>query len=146
MSEKSIWFSHQSISSVQHLIRKNMLEHLGIEMLEIGDDYMLARMPVDHRTVQPMGILHGGASVALAESLGSIGSYLTVDQAKYHCVGIEVNANHLKSVSHGFVYAKAVPVRLGRKIQVWTIEIKDDDGHIICLSRLTMAVLEVKSK
>lgn len=120
-----------------------MLEHIGIEITEIGDDYLKASMPVDHRTVQPMNILHGGASVALAESLGSIGAYLTVDISKYHCVGMEINANHLRPVPSGkMVYAIAKPVHLGHKTQVWSIEITSEENKLVCVSRITMAVIE----
>ncbi len=99
-------------------------------------------MPVDHRTVQPMNILHGGASVALAESLGSIGSFLTVDHTKFHCVGMEINANHLRPVSSGFVYATAKPIHIGSKTQVWSIEIVNEQEKLVCISRITMAVIE----
>jgi 1,4-dihydroxy-2-naphthoyl-CoA hydrolase len=145
LGRKSIWFSSHTVESVSHLCRDNMLEHLDIKVEDIGSDFIVASMPVDHRTVQPMRILHGGASVALAESLGSIGSYLTVDQSLFHCVGIEVNANHLKSVTSGRVFAKASPIRLGKKIQVWNIEIKDEKKDLVCVSRLTMAVLPVRA-
>ena len=121
-----------------------MLEHLAIEITELGNDYVKGRMPVDHRTVQPMNILHGGASVALAESLGSIGAYLTVDPTRNHCVGMEINANHLRPVSSGYVYATAKPIHLGKKSQVWSIEIVDEKGKFVCISRITMAVVDIK--
>ncbi len=137
-----IWFSDYRLNDILFLSKNNMLEHLAIEITEIGDDYIKGKMPVDQRTVQPMNILHGGASVALAESLGSIGSYLTVDPQKYHCVGMEINANHLRPVSSGFVYAIAKPIHLGNKTQVWAIEITGESGKLICVSRITMAVVE----
>ena len=118
-----------------------MVEHLGIEMEEVGDDYLIASMPVDHRTVQPMGILHGGASIVLAETVGSMAANLAVEEG-YYCVGLEVNGNHLKSVSEGRVFAKTTPVHLGRKTQVWDIRISDEAGKNTCISRLTMAVLK----
>ncbi len=118
-----------------------MLEHLGIELVELGDNYLIGKMPVDHRTVQPMNILHGGASVALAESLGSIGSYLTVDHSLYQCVGVEINANHIRPVSKGFVYGMAKPIHLGNKSQVWSIEITNEEKKLVCISRITMAVI-----
>lgn len=120
------------------------MEHLGIVIQEIGDDYIIASMPVDHRTVQPVRILHGGASVALAESLGSIASVLTIEDPSTHtAVGVEINANHLRSVSEGStVTGKASPIRVGRRIQVWNIEITDEQGKLVCVSRLTMAIVE----
>lgn len=139
-----IWFKNYSLDQASFLLKNNMLEHLGIEFTELGDDFVKGKMPVDHRTVQPMNILHGGASVALAESLGSIGSYLTVDPSKYHCVGMEINANHLRPVSSGYVYATAKPIHLGKKSQVWSIEIVNEEGKLVCISRITMAVVEIR--
>ncbi len=119
------------------------MEHLGIEVTEIGPDFITAKMPVDHRTKQPLGLLHGGASVLLAESLGSFASFLCIeDTSKYMSVGVEINANHLRSVSDGYVWGTARPVRIGRLIQVWNIEIVDDQERLICTSRLTIAVVE----
>jgi len=118
-------------------------ESLGIEFLEVGADYLRARMPVDHRTAQPYGILHGGASVVLAESLGSAAGALCIDLNQFIVVGLEVNANHLRSVRSGFVYGTARPVHLGRKTQVWDIRIETEDGKPVCISRLTIAVLAV---
>lgn len=115
---------------------------LGIEFTEIGADYLCGKMPVDHRTHQPMGLLHGGASVALAETLGSVAGLMQVDAEKYACVGIEINANHLKSVRHGYVFGKATAVHLGKKTQVWDIRLTNSNGDLICVSRLTLAVLE----
>ncbi len=113
--------------------------NLGIEFTEIGDNYLKAKMPVDHRTVQPYGILHGGASVALAETIGSVASQIAVGMDR-SCFGIEINANHLKSVSTGYVHATAKPIRMGKNIHVWNIEILDDHQHLICVSRLTVLV------
>ena len=125
--------------------RKNtMVEHLGIELTEVGPDFLCGKMPVDHRTHQPMGLLHGGASVALAETLGSIGANMLVDQTKYACVGLEINANHIKSVRSGFVYGKATVQHAGRTTQVWEIRITSETGDLVCLSRITMAVIEKK--
>ncbi|MBK0404741.1 hotdog fold thioesterase [Adhaeribacter sp. BT258] len=125
--------------------RKNtMVEHLGIELTEVGEGYLCGKMPVDHRTHQPMGLLHGGASVALAETLGSIGAQLQVDQSKYACVGLEINANHIKGVRSGFVYGKATAQHLGRTTQVWEIRITNEAEELVCLSRITMAVIEKK--
>lgn len=116
---------------------------MGIELTEIGPDYITARMPVDHRTKQPMGLLHGGASVLLAESLGSFASFLCIEDInRYMAVGVEVNANHLRPVTQGYVFGTARPVRLGRLIHVWNIEIFDEQDHLVCTSRLTIAVVE----
>jgi 1,4-dihydroxy-2-naphthoyl-CoA hydrolase len=124
---------------------KNMVDHLGIEFLEIGDDYVTARMPVDYRTHQPFGILHGGASVVLAESLGSVASFLTLEDPKtQRAVGLEINANHIRSVSSGWVYAKAMPLHLGRTTQVWDIKITTEEGKLVCIVRLTMAIITAK--
>jgi 1,4-dihydroxy-2-naphthoyl-CoA hydrolase len=139
--KKHIWFKEYTINEIGFLAKNNMLEHLGIELTAIESDFISGKMPVDHRTVQPMNILHGGASVALAESLGSIGSYLTVDPEKYHCVGMEINANHLRPVSDGYVFATAKPLHLGKTTQVWAIDITNEAGKLVCVSRITMAVV-----
>ena len=125
--------------------QNTMVEHLGIELTEVGDQFLCGKMPVDHRTHQPMGLLHGGASVALAETLGSIAAQLQVDQSKYACVGLEINANHIKGVRSGFVYGKATAQHLGRTTQVWEIRITNEAGDLVCLSRITMAVIEKKA-
>ncbi|WP_207431220.1 hotdog fold thioesterase [Sabulibacter ruber] len=122
--------------------KNTMGEHLGMEYTEIGDDYLIGRMPVDHRTHQPMGLLHGGASVALAETLGSVGATMFLDLEKQYCVGLEINANHIKSVRSGYVYGKATALHVGRKTQVWEIRITSEAGDLVCISRITMAVLD----
>jgi len=119
-----------------------MVENLGIKIIDIGEGFVSGKMPVDKRTKQPFGLLHGGASVALAETLGSIGAGMNVDQASQSVVGIEINANHLKSVKTGWVFGKATAIRIGRKIQVWEIDIKDENDNFVCKSRLTLAVIE----
>lgn len=124
--------------------QNSMQGHLGIEFLELGTDYIKARMPVDHRTKQPFGILHGGASVALAETLGSLASAATVDLSKKACVGLEINANHIRSVSDGFVYAVARPFHIGSSTQVWEIKITDEKDRLVCVSRITMMVIDKK--
>jgi len=139
----SIWFKPYKLEDMQWMLKDNMCEAIGIEITELTDNSIKGRMPVDNRTVQPMKILHGGASVALAESLGSVGSNLIVDNSKYVCVGLDINANHLRPASSGFVFAEAKPVHIGKKTHVWTIEITDDKGKLVCISRLTMAVIEV---
>jgi 1,4-dihydroxy-2-naphthoyl-CoA hydrolase len=139
----SIWNTEESLENVRKLEKGNILEHLEIELVEIGDDFVRGKMPVDHRTHQPLGILHGGASVVLAESLGSIASNLVVDSTKQYAVGMEVNANHLRPVSNGYVHGTAKAVHIGRKSHVWSIEITNDEGKMVCMSRLTMMVVEI---
>ena len=119
-----------------------MVENLGIEIIDVGKNFISGKMPVDERTKQPFGLLHGGASVALAETLGSIGAGMQIDHSSQSVVGIEINANHLKSVKSGWVFGTATAVRIGRKIQVWEIDIKDKNDNYICKSRLTLAVIE----
>jgi len=136
-----IWKREFDLQSLKVSRENTMVEHLGIEITEVGDDYLVASMPVDKRTHQPMGILHGGASIALAETVGSMAANLAVDHNHY-CVGLEINGNHLKSVRSGLVFAKAMPVHLGRSTQVWDIRIGSDEGKNVCISRLTMAVLK----
>lgn len=121
-----------------------MVEHLGIEFTRIGDDFLEATMPVDHRTKQPMGLLHGGANVVLAETLGSVASALMVDQATHYCVGLEINANHLKAVTSGTVRGITKAIHVGRKTQVWEIKIYSEQEELSCISRITIAVLEKK--
>lgn len=123
-----------------------MVDHLGIEFLEVGDDYVKARMPVDRRTIQPFGLLHGGASVALAETLGSVAANLCVDREKKMCVGLEINANHLRPVTNGFVYGVARPVHVGDTTQVWEIRILNEQDKLVCISRLTLANLDKQAK
>lgn len=123
---------------------RTILKQLGIEITEIGDDFVKGKMPVDARTHQGSGILHGGASVVLAESLGSIGANMVIDISKFIAVGLDINANHLRPVYSGFVYGTAKPIHIGNKTQVWNIEIADDKGKQVCISRLTMAVVERK--
>lgn len=121
-----------------------MVEHLGIEFTEIGPDYLVATMPVDHRTKQPLGLLHGGASVALAETMGSLGSTVTIDLNKQYAVGLEINTNHIKSAKKGLVTGVARAIHLGRSTQVWGIEIKNDDDQLVAVSRITLAILDRK--
>ena len=124
--------------------RNTLAEHLGIRITEIGPDYVRATMPVNSQTHQPQGILHGGASVALAETVGSLAANLCVDFTKYVCVGQEINANHLRPVSSGLVTGTARPFHVGGRSQVWGIEIRDENDKLVCISRITMAVVERK--
>ena len=118
-----------------------MIAHLGIEIVEVGDDFLKARMPVDHRTVQPQGRLHGGASCALAETVGSVAANMVIDSSQFLAVGLDINANHIRPVKDGYVYGTARPDSIGRTTQVWTIRITDQDDRLVCVSRLTMAVI-----
>ena len=138
----SIWFKNYSVEDVE--TKGTMVEHLGIEVTELGDDFVRGTMPVDDRTKQPFGILHGGASVALAETLASYGGYLTIDPERYHVVGVEINANHLKVAKSGIVTGKCSPIKRGRSTQVWQTEITDEDDELVCVSRITLMVLDKK--
>mgnify|MGYP003877106387 FL=1 len=120
-----------------------MGSHLGIEFTSIAPDHLAAKMPVDHRTVQPIGILNGGASAALAETVGSMASYLSIDRSVYYTVGLEIKCNHIRSASSGYVYARAEPEHIGRKTHVWRIRITSKDGKLISLSILTMQVMKL---
>ena len=137
----SLWHTEPSLEKLQELTANTLAAHLGIRYTEIGPDYLRATMPVNHHTHQPAGVLHGGASVALAESLGSVGANLCVDRNTHVCVGQEINANHLRPVSSGLVTATARPYHLGTRSQVWHIEIRDEKDKLVCVSRLTMAVI-----
>jgi len=139
----AIWFDGFPLDYANERSRDSLIAHLGIEVIEAGDDYLKARMPVDQRTKQPAGVLHGGASVALAETLASWGAAFAVDRAKHHCVGIEINANHVRPVSGGMVVGTARPVQLGKSLHVWEVRISDEKGKLVCISRVTMAVLNV---
>ncbi|MFZ1082360.1 MAG: hotdog fold thioesterase [Candidatus Kryptoniota bacterium] len=134
-------FKTVTLELVNGLGKGTMAERIGIEVIEIGDDYLKGKMPVDNRTVQTYGILHGGASAALAETLGSIAGMLTLDHEKEFCVGLEINANHIRSVRSGFVYGTAKPIHIGSKTQVWEIKIENETGQLTCVSRLTLAIL-----
>ncbi len=138
----SIWTRQFTLDEVRKFQHDTMGEHLGIEFVDIGPDYIEAKMPVDHRTMQPDGILHGGASVALAETLGSVAGTMCVDRERFQIVGQEINANHLRSATEGHVTGRARPIHLGRRSQVWNIEITDDRKRLTCVSRLTIAILE----
>lgn len=120
-----------------------MAERLGIEFTAIGEDFLEARMPVDARTHQPLGMLHGGASVALAETMGSVAAICCLDGTKQFCVGLEINANHIRSVRNGFVKGIARPFHIGKTTQVWEIRIINDKEELICISRITLAVLDI---
>jgi 1,4-dihydroxy-2-naphthoyl-CoA hydrolase len=130
-----------SIEALNALSRTTLIEHLGITFTAAGEDWISARMPVDERTRQPYGILHGGASVVLAETLGSSAGNLCVDTREKVCVGLEINANHIRAVRSGSVTGTARAVHVGRSTQVWDIRIEDEAGKLVCTSRLTLAVV-----
>ena len=139
----NIWRSPQTLEELNGAGEGTMIRHLGIVFSEIGDDFIRATMPVDGRTRQPYGLLHGGASVVLAETLGSTGAVMCVDRAGFLCVGQEINANHVRSARSGLVTGTARPVHLGGRSHVWAIEIVDEGQNLVCVSRLTIAIVKV---
>ena len=138
----AIWFKTPTLEEGNDLHKNTLVEQLGIRIAHIGDDFLVGTMPIDKRTIQTNGILHGGASVALAETLGSYAANCCVDQEKFYCVGIDVNANHIRQATKGRVTAMARPIHIGLRTQVWRIEINDSNDRPICESRLTIAVIE----
>lgn len=140
----SIWKTPVDIKFLNEQSKQSMAGHVGIELTEVGDDFVKARMPVDHRTTQPFGILHGGASVVLAESLGSVAGTLCINLTEEAVVGLEINANHIRSVKSGFVEGTARPLHIGRNTQVWEIKITNEEGKLVCVSRITLAVISRK--
>jgi 1,4-dihydroxy-2-naphthoyl-CoA hydrolase len=141
-----IWYCHPNLESLRTAVGGTLVTHLGIEFVAVTDDQLTARMPVDERTRQPYGILHGGASVALAETLGSAASALCVDPDRQRVNGIEINANHIRAVSDGWVHGICRPLHLGRSTHVWDIRLRDDGGCLVCVARLTVAVLKRKQE
>jgi 1,4-dihydroxy-2-naphthoyl-CoA hydrolase len=141
----SIWF-YPSITTqqIQGLGKGTMGEFLAIEFTEVGEDFLKAKMPVNERTRQPYGLLHGGASAVLAETLGSVASALVIDNTQFNCVGIEINANHVRGVREGFVFGTVTPVHIGRSTHVWDIRIHDSQERLICVSRLTVSIIKKK--
>ncbi|MGB0525261.1 MAG: hotdog fold thioesterase [Flammeovirgaceae bacterium] len=133
-----------NLEQIKAFCETNMVKHLGIEIVSVDQHHVAAKMPVDHRTQQPFGLLHGGASVVLAESLGSIGATLFVNPAKQYCVGLEINANHIKGVKEGYVLGVAKPVHIGKRTHVWEIKITNEAEELVCISRITMAVIDHK--
>lgn len=139
----SIWFHKElSLQQFNALGKQTMGEWLGIEWTEIGDNFLKAKMPVDHRTRQPYGLLHGGASCVLAETMGSVASAMVIDHSKFYCVGIEINANHVRSARDGYVTGIVSPLHIGATTHVWDIKIYDEREKMVCVSRLTVAVLK----
>ena len=145
LENKNIWFNKDvKIDDLQSLTSNTMDAVLGMEWVAIGPNFLQMKMPVDKRTIQPYGLLHGGASCALAETVGSVASHLTLDAEKFICVGLEINANHIRGVKDGYVTATAIPLHLGSTTHVWDIKINDDAGKLVCISRLTVAILKKK--
>ena len=145
MANKRIWFDPDfSVSYLERISDETMGNFIGIKFSNAGDDFLEATMPVDARTRQPYGLLHGGASAALAETLGSVASAFVIDPKKFICVGLEINANHIYSAKEGFVTGKCMPLHIGRSTHVWDIRITAENGKLVCVSRLTVAILEKK--
>ena len=141
----SIWHKKDlALRDLEYLGKDNMGDHLGIQFSELGPDYIKATMPVDQRTRQPLGLLHGGASLVLAETLGSIGAAMVIDPAHATCVGQEINANHIRGVREGMVTGIARPIHIGARSHVWEIKIYDDAEKLVCISRITVAILPKK--
>ena len=139
----SIWFNKEL--SIGHFGQSGdgaMSEYLGIEWTELGENFLKAKMPVDHRTKQPYGLLHGGASCVLAETIGSVASAMVVDPARFQCVGLEINANHVHSATNGYVTGVATPLHLGKSTHVWDIRIYNENDKMVCVSRLTVAIIQ----
>ena len=143
----SIWFKKDlSLEYLNALGKGNMTEHVGIAFVEVGDNFIKASMQVDDRTRQPYGLLHGGASVTLAETLGSVAAAMVVDHEVYNCVGVEINANHIRGAREGTVTGTTTPIHIGGSTQVWEIKITDEQNRLICVSRLTVAIIMKKGK
>jgi 1,4-dihydroxy-2-naphthoyl-CoA hydrolase len=138
----TLWKTQTTLDQLKERSKHTLAEHLGIEYLEIGDDYLKAKMPVDYRTKQPAGLLHGGASVVLAETFGSIAARLCVNVEKKGIVGIEINANHIRPVTDGWVTGVAKPIHIGNTTQIWEIKIYNEQDKLICISRLTVANID----
>ncbi|MCV9386451.1 hotdog fold thioesterase [Reichenbachiella ulvae] len=133
-----------TLEVINNLSKNTLVEHIDIQFTEIGDDYLKGTMPVDKRTHQPLGLLHGGASVALAETLGSVAATMTLNPEEQYCVGLDINANHIKSAREGTVEGTARPLHVGKKTQVWEIKITNEQKELVCVSRITLAVLDRK--
>ncbi len=135
-----IWKHDVTVEALNHGMSNTLVRNLGIEITEIGDDYILSKMPVDKRTYQPMGLLHGGASAALSESIGSMASFLLMEDMSRQPVGLEINCNHLRSAREGWVHGRTTPIKIGRTIHVWNTDIVDQDDNLIACSRLTVMI------
>lgn len=136
-----IWFDKVTLDELHERGKNTMSDFLDIEFIELGDDYLIARMPIADKVKQPIGIMHGGASCVLAETVGSVAANYCVDLTTQYCVGLDINTNHIRSIRDGYVYAKATPYHIGRSTQVWSIEITNEKQQLISINRLTMAVM-----
>lgn len=144
---KNIWKHKLTPKDINNWGTNTLTSHLGIEVIEVGHDFIKAKMPVDNKTKQPMGLLHGGASAALSETMGSIASTLCIeDITKQHPVGIDINATHIKSVTGGYVFAVTKPIKMGRKLHVWQTNIFDKNENLVCSSRLSVMIIEAKNQ
>ncbi|MCB1539117.1 MAG: hotdog fold thioesterase [Alphaproteobacteria bacterium] len=138
-----IWFKPYTLDDLRAVRNTNMTEHLGFEFLELGPDFLRGRLPVDHRTTQPFGIFHGGASCVLAESLGSVAAWMTIDPEHFRAVGIEINANHIRAVTSGHVVGTTTPLHIGKRTQVWQTDMTEEaTGKRVAISRLTVAIID----
>lgn len=142
----AIWTREITVEAVNKHSSGTLISHVGIEIVEIGEDFLKARMPVDQRTKQPAGVLHGGASVVMAETLASWAATFAVDSSKHHCVGMEINANHVRAAASGYVYGTARPIHMGRSSHIWEVRITDEKDKLVCISRVTMAVLATPNR
>ncbi|HOO50714.1 MAG TPA: hotdog fold thioesterase [Alphaproteobacteria bacterium] len=138
-----IWFKPYSLETLEGMRNANMGQHVGFEFLEVGEDFLSGRLPVDHRTTQPFGILHGGASCVLSETLGSVAAWMTIDPDLFRAVGLEINCNHIRAVTEGHVIGVCKPLHLGRRTQVWQTDMTEEaTGKRVAISRLTVAVID----
>ena len=140
----SIWFEEYTVEQLNSIRNKNMSNNLGIEFTEVGNDFLIAKMPVDERTTQPFGILHGGASCVLVETLGSVAAWMCIDPNEKFVVGLDINANHVRSVTDGVIIGTAKPLHIGRSTHVWQMKLHNDDGKLVCVGRLTVLVKDNK--
>jgi 1,4-dihydroxy-2-naphthoyl-CoA hydrolase len=145
MIDKIKWHDGFTLEYLKDKSQQTMVSYLGIEFTEIGDHYLIAKMPVDERTKQPYGIMHGGASCVLAESVGSTAANACVDPEKNHCVGLSINTNHIRIAKQGFVFGRATGIHVGKTTHIWEIDIRDERERLISMTRLTMAVLKRKA-
>lgn len=144
--KEAIWFERPNPTDLNQSGKNTANERMGIEITEVGDDCLIGRMEVNSCTRQPAGVLHGGISVAFAETLASWGAAYAVDSSQFHCVGQEINANHIRAIGAGWVYGTARPLHIGRKSHVWEVQIKNDNEKLVCVSRMTIAVLDIPSQ
>ena len=136
-----IWLTEPDLDMINQFGQNTLVSHLDIRFIEAGEDFLKATMPVDNRTLQPLGMLHGGASVVLSETLASTGAYLCIDKNIHYCVGLEINANHIRSVRTGLITGLCKPVHQGRTTQIWEARMSDEKERLTCISRITMAIL-----